>query len=272
MKKTFETIVLNMCLSTAQIYDLELLEVLLDLKIEPLCIEVIRICLQNLYIVPVKARFSSWGLCRPMFVQPTVYTWGFILKMLNQRQLKGGEEISNYDKDYIKTMFSAVVINEITLSGNHKYHQLLMNLKIFSNYRFIWFNKYPNIYGRYFKDIISNTVSFNDSNVLLAITNVTYTYTECNVLPYAISFAKKIRHNSTHFQWDCLYKLIQISGNKYWNTISNDEITLAVENLCDVCSTIFDFIIIGDNLSIFDNALKKSTTILSTIIKNKRNT
>jgi hypothetical protein len=78
MKKTFETFVLNMCLSTAQIYDLEILEVLLEHKVEPLCIEVIRICLQNLYIVPVKSRFSSWGLGKPVFAQPTIYAWGFI--------------------------------------------------------------------------------------------------------------------------------------------------------------------------------------------------
>jgi hypothetical protein len=41
------------------------------------CIEVIRICLQNLYIVPVKSRFSSWGLGKPVFAQPTIYAWGF---------------------------------------------------------------------------------------------------------------------------------------------------------------------------------------------------
>lgn len=273
MKKTFETFVLNMCLSTAQIYDLEILEVLLEHKIEPLCIEVIRICLQNLYIVPVKSRFSSWGLCRPVFVQPTIYAWGFILKMLNQRQLRGGGgETSNYDEVYIKTMFSTDVINELSLSCNSEYHRLLMDLKIFSNDRFIWFNKYPKIYGRYFNNIISSTISFDDKDVLLTITNVSYSNIECNVLPYAISLAKKIRHNSTHFQWDCLYQLIQISGNKYWNTISNDEITIAVENLCDVCSTIFDLIIIGENLLLLKNALKNSSTILSTIIRNKRNT
>ncbi len=272
MKKTFETFVLNMCLSNAQIYDLKKLEILLENKVEPLSIQIIRICLQNLHEVPVKSRFSSWGLCKPVFVQPTIYTWGFILKMLNQRQMRGGEVSSNYDEEYIKTMFSTDVINEITFADNHEYHHLLMNLKIFSNYRFIWFNKYPKIYGRYFKNIISNTISFNDKHVLLTITNVSYSNTEYNVLPYAISLAKKVRHNSTHIQWICLSKLIQISGNKYWYTISNDEISLALENLCDICSTCVNSIIkTGDSLSL-SLALTNSSFILSTIRKYKRNT
>ena len=104
MKKTFDFFVLNMCLSTAQVYDLEIMDVLLEHKVEPLCIEVIKICLQNLYTVPVKSRFSSWGFCKPVFVQPTIHAWGFILKMLYQRQIRGGEELSRYDQDYIKTM------------------------------------------------------------------------------------------------------------------------------------------------------------------------
>jgi hypothetical protein len=270
MKKTFETFVLNMCLSTAQIYDLEILEVLLEHKVEPLCIEVIRICLQNLYIVPVKSRFSSWGLGKPVFAQPTIYAWGFILKMLYQRQMKGGNESSKYDEDYIKTMFSIEIINELSLSGNHEYHHLLMVLKIFSNDRFIWFNKYPKIYATFFSNIIANTISFNDKDVLLALTNIGYSHTKCNVLPYAITLAKKIRYNSTNIQWECLYKLIQISGNKYWDTISNDEIIVAQENLCDVCNNIIDRIIIGDNLLLLNYALINSSFILSTIRKNKR--
>jgi hypothetical protein len=272
MKKTFETFVLNMCLSTAQIHDLEILEVLLEHKVEPLCIEVIRICLQNLFLVPVKTRFYSWRFFRPVSVKPTIYVWGFILKMLNQRQERGGRESSKYDEDYIKTAFSTEIINELTLSENHEYHHLLMNLELFSNDRFIWFNKYPNIYTKYFKNIIANTVSFNDKNVLLAITNTWYSHIECDVLSYAISLAKKIRHNSSYSQWECLNKLIQISGNKYWNTVSNDEITVAQDNLYDVCSTIFDLIIIGNDLSLLNNALTNSSFILFTIRNNKRNT
>lgn len=168
MKKTFETFVLDTCLSTARIYDLEILEVFLERKVDPLSIEVIRICLQNLYIVPVKSRFSSWGLFRPIFVQPTIHAWGFILKMLNQRQMRGGRASSNYDEDYIKTMFSTDIIKKLTLSGNQEYHYLLMNLKIFSNYRFTWFNEYPKIFGMYFNEN-TNTILLDDKHFLLTI-------------------------------------------------------------------------------------------------------
>ena len=269
MKKTFEFFVLNMCLSTAQVYDLEIMILLLEHKVEPLCIEVIKICLQNLYTVPVKSRFSSWGFCRPVFVQPTIHAWGFILKMLYQRQIRGGEETSNYDVDYIKTMFSTDIINQLSSPDNHDYHLLLMDLKIFSNHRFIWFNKYFEIYGRYFTNIIANTIMLNDKDILRAITNVTYSRIKYNVLPYAITLAKKIRFDSTHTQWNCLVMLFQISGDKYWNTISDDVITLAQDNLCDVCSTIFE---IGGDSSLFNNALTSSSFILSIIKKNKRNT
>ena len=145
MKKTFEFFVLNMCLSTAQIYDLEIMEVLLEHKVEPLSIEVIKICLQNLFTVPIKSRFSSWGFCKPVFIQPTIHAWGFILKMLYQRQIRGGEESYNHHVKYIKTVFSTDIIDQLSAPDNHNYHLLLMELKIFSNDRFIWFNKY-NIY------------------------------------------------------------------------------------------------------------------------------
>ena len=270
MKKTLEFFVLNMSLSTAQVYDLEIMDVLLKHKVEPLCIEVIKNCLENLYTVPVKSRFSSWGFCKPVFVQPTIHAWGFILKMLYQRQIRGGEELSRYDQDYIKTMFSIDIIDKISFQDNHDYHLLLMDLMIFSNDRFIWFNKYSNIYGRYFTNIIANTISFNDEDVLLAVSNVAYSRKQYNVLPYAISFAKKIRFNSTHTQWDCLVKLFQISGDKYWNTISNDEITIAQENLCDVCSTIFDLIITTRNTSLLNDVITKSSFILSIISKNSK--
>ena len=270
MKKTFEFFVINMSLSTAQVYDLAIMGVLLEHKVEPLCIEVIKICIENLYTVHVKSRFSSWGFCKPVFVQPTIHAWGFVLKMLYQRQIRRGDELSNYDVDYIKTVFSTDIINQLSSPDNHDYHLLLMDLKIFSNYRFIWFNKYSNIYGRYFTNIIANTISFNDKDVLLAVTNVAYSRTQHNVLPYAISFAKKIRFNSTHTQWDCLVKLFQISGDKYWNTISNDEITIAQENLCDVCSTIFELIITTRNTSLLNDVITKSSFILSIISKNSK--
>jgi hypothetical protein len=270
MKKTFEFFVLNMSLSTAQDYDLEIMVLLLEHKVEPLCIEFIKICLQNLFTVPVKSRFSSWGFCKPVFVQPTIHAWGFILKMLYQRQIRRGDELSNYDVDYIKTVFSTDIINHLSSPDNHDYHLLLMDLKIFSNDRFIWFNKYSNIYGRYFANIIANTISFNDKDVLHAITNVACSRTQHNVLPYAISFAKKIRFNSTHTQWDCLLKLFLISGDKYWNTVSNDEITIAQENLSDVYSTIFDFIITTGNTSLLNDVITKSSFILSIINKNKK--
>jgi hypothetical protein len=128
---------------------------------KPLCIEVIRECLENLYIVPLKSRFYSWRLCQPVFVQPTIYTWVFILKMLNQRQVKGGRKASKCDEDYIKSMFSNEIINEIILSRNQDYQHLLINLDIFADYRFIWFNKYPQVYGLYFTDVITNTTSFS---------------------------------------------------------------------------------------------------------------
>ncbi len=270
MKKTFEFFVLNMCLSTAQVYDLEIMEVLLEHKVEPLSIEVIRICVQNLFTVPVKSRFSSWGFCKPFFIQPTIHAWGFILKMLYQRQIRGGEESSNHDEEYIKTVFSTDIIDKLSLLDNHDYHILLMDLKIFSNDRFIWFNKYSNIYERYFTNIIANTISFNDKDVSNAITNVVYSRTQHNVLPYATSFAKKIRFNSTHIQWSCLFNLFQISGDKYWNSISNDEITLAQDNLCDVCSTISDLIITTGNTTLLNDVMTKSSIILSTIYKNKK--
>ena len=266
MKKTFEFFVLNMSLSTAQLYDLEIMEVLLEHKVEPLGIEIIRTCILNLYTIPVK---SSWGFCKPVFFQPTIHAWGFILKMLYQRQIRGGRETSNYDEDCIRTFFSTDIIDQISLSDNHDYHLLLMGLKIFSNHRFIWFNKYFEIYGRYFTNIIANTIMFNDKDILRAITNVTYSRTKYNVLPYAITLAKKIRFDSTHTQWNCLVKLFQISGDEYWNTISDDVITVAQENLCNVCSTIFE---IGGDSLLFNNALTSSSFILSIIKKNKRNT
>ena len=271
MKKTFEFFVLNMSLSTAQEYDLEIMVLLLEHKVEPLCIEFIKICLQNLFTVPVKSRFSSWGFCKPIFIQPTIHVWGFILKMLYQRQIRGGGESSNYDEDYIKTVFSIDIIDQISLLDNHEYHLLLMDLKIFSNHRFIWFNKYSKVYGKYFTNIIANTFSFNDKDVLNAITNVSYLRTEHNVLPYAITFAKKIRFDSTHTQWECLFKLFQISGDKYWDTvIFNDEITVAQENLCDVCSTVFDLIITNGNKPFLNDVITKSSFILSTIYRNKK--
>ena len=270
MKKNFEFFVLNMCLSNARAYDLEIMEVLLEHKVEPLSIDVIRLCLQNLFTVPVKSRFSSWGFCKPIFIQPTIHAWGFILKMLYQRQIRGGGESSNYDEDYIKTMFSIDIIDQLSLLDNHEYHLLLMDLKIFSYRRFIWFNKYPKVYEKYFKHIIDNTISFNDKNVLNAITHVSHSRTEHNVLPSAIYFAKKITYDSTHTQWECLLKLFEISGDKYWNTvILNDEITVAQENLCDVCSTIFDLIITNGNMPFLNDVMTKSSFILSTIYRNK---
>ena len=175
MKKTFEFFVLNMYLSTSQVYDLEMLEILLERKVEPLCIKFIRICLENLYIVPMNSRFSSLRLCRPVFVQPPIHAWGFILKMLNQRQIKGGQKSSKCDEDYIKTMFSTDIINKLTLSGNHDYHNILMNLKFFDDYRFFWFYKYPEIYEKYMTKIVTDTISFDDVDISLAKRNATYT-------------------------------------------------------------------------------------------------
>ena len=267
MKKTFELFVLDICLSTAQINDLELLECIMESKVEPINFDIIRTCLQNIYDVPIKSRFWS---CKPVFVLPTIHAWGFILKMLHQRQLRGGE-VGCRDRYYLRTMFSMEVIREMSMSNHQEYHMLLMKLKVFSNLRFIWFNKYPCVYGKYFKEVIENTHSFNDTDVMCAVSNVSHQHTEYDVLQSAISLANNIKVDSSHIQWYCLSKLLKICGDKYWETVQYDLVETAQENLSDICCICVDTIIKDGGISSSLNlTLRNASQILSIISKNKK--
>ena len=268
MRKTFELFVLDICLATAQINDLELLECIMENKVEPVSFDLIRTCLQNIYDIPIKSRFWS---CKPIFILPTIHAWGFILKMLHQRQLLGGE-VANRDKFYVRTMFSMEVIRELSVSNYQEYHVLLMKLNVFSNLRYIWFNKYPIVYGKYFKEVIENTHSFNDTDVMCTVSNVSHqSHTNCDVLQSAILLANKIRVDSSHIQWYCLSKLLKICGDKYWDTVQCTLVETAQENLSDICCICIDMIIKDGGISSSLNlTLKNASQILSIISMNKK--